>query len=421
MSLPAQVKCRLVATVRGLGSLAIIWVIQEGTREMRKYWNVLARHGLAASLLALAVAHSHAAPVTVPATFSGPAQTFGASLSLTGTLGGQGGGTFGPAGPSQLLLDVPQQSEPIVLNPLGAISRNPTATANLKFDDVSLANQLVSDLNIDFFNGTNLPFSFKRIELEGTATTPSNPTPNPLIIRSDITGTIDSLSFVQDPGLSENGMFTGQLQGSLTANLGLALRVGILTIPINLDPIVLDFDEPFSLPGNFTLTDLQIGQAFPHDALAKIGNTLTNLSFSIMEADTFDLESTTTPLYDISGSFELAVTVGLNNALYSLETTLPDVINEEGAPTLVGDANGDCSVGAADYAIWAAQFGQTAAGLSADFDGNGSVGAGDYALWAANFGKTCPPAGAAVPEPSTLVLGLGGLLGLIGLIRRKRS
>lgn len=94
----------------------------------------------------------------------------------------------------------------------------------------------------------------------------------------------------------------------------------------------------------------------------------------------------------------------------------------EPPPELVGDANGDCSVGAADYAIWAAQFGQTGASLSADFDGNGSVGAGDYALWAANFGKTCDPgaAGAAVPEPSTWALGLLGSLAL-GLVARRRA
>ncbi len=89
-------------------------------------------------------------------------------------------------------------------------------------------------------------------------------------------------------------------------------------------------------------------------------------------------------------------------------------------PTLIGDANGDCSVGAADYALWAAQFGQTAEGLSADFDGNGSVGAGDYALWAANFGNTCPPAGAAVPEPSSVGLLLIGLAGMF-LVGRRRA
>lgn len=91
-------------------------------------------------------------------------------------------------------------------------------------------------------------------------------------------------------------------------------------------------------------------------------------------------------------------------------------------PALVGDANGDCSVGAADYAIWAAQFGQTGASLSADFDANGSVGAGDYTLWAANFGNTCPPAAggaSGVPEPSTVLLAALGFV-LVPILRRAR-
>ncbi len=89
------------------------------------------------------------------------------------------------------------------------------------------------------------------------------------------------------------------------------------------------------------------------------------------------------------------------------------------AAPLVGDANGDCSVGAADYALWAAQFGQTGAGLSADFDGSASVGTGDYALWAANFGNTCPAGVANVPEPSGGALAVGALL-LSGLWRARR-
>ncbi len=87
---------------------------------------------------------------------------------------------------------------------------------------------------------------------------------------------------------------------------------------------------------------------------------------------------------------------------------------------LVGDANGDCSVGAADYALWAAQFGQSGPSLSADFDQNGSVGAGDYALWAANFGHTCPPAanaaGSNVPEPRTAAL-FGLAMGALAICR----
>lgn len=78
-------------------------------------------------------------------------------------------------------------------------------------------------------------------------------------------------------------------------------------------------------------------------------------------------------------------------------------------PSLVGDANGDCTVGAADYALWAAQFGQSGLDLSADFDCNGSVGAGDYALWAANFGNTCSPEASHVPEPANMVLAVSGL------------
>lgn len=95
---------------------------------------------------------------------------------------------------------------------------------------------------------------------------------------------------------------------------------------------------------------------------------------------------------------------------------------------LVGDANGDGLVGAADYAIWAAQFGQTASGLSADFDGNGSVGGGDYTLWAANFttgaggaqgatggaGSAAAAFSASVPEPAAGWLLALGSLALLG-------
>ncbi len=86
----------------------------------------------------------------------------------------------------------------------------------------------------------------------------------------------------------------------------------------------------------------------------------------------------------------------------------------------VGDANGDGQVGAADYALWAAQFGQTGGGLTADFDGNGSVGAADYALWAANFDTGGPGAGEPVPEPSTCVLALVGWLAIGSWLARRR-
>ncbi len=85
-----------------------------------------------------------------------------------------------------------------------------------------------------------------------------------------------------------------------------------------------------------------------------------------------------------------------------VETTLVIHVVPEFLP---GDANHDGTVGTADYAIWAAQFGQMAPGLAADFDNNGEVGAGDYAIWAANFGRTSTSAA----QPTAAPFGLAHL------------
>lgn len=88
----------------------------------------------------------------------------------------------------------------------------------------------------------------------------------------------------------------------------------------------------------------------------------------------------------------------------------------------LGDADGDDEVGSGDYALWAAQFGQTGDYLSADFDGNGYVGTGDYATWAACLTAADEPSltPAAVPEPTTVGLLLAGLtlIAAVGSLRR---
>lgn len=88
---------------------------------------------------------------------------------------------------------------------------------------------------------------------------------------------------------------------------------------------------------------------------------------------------------------------------------------------LNGDANGDGAVGAADYSLWAAAFGQTGENLAADFDFNGEVGAADYAIWAANFGRVVSTisSSTSVPEPTGFPLAAVGM-GMMVIYHRTR-
>jgi len=81
-----------------------------------------------------------------------------------------------------------------------------------------------------------------------------------------------------------------------------------------------------------------------------------------------------------------------------------------------GDYNSNLVVDAADYTIWRDTLGQLVAnpGDGADGDKSGEVDPGDYDHWKAHFGEVVPlDAGGqagAVPEPSTILLLLSGLL-----------
>lgn len=139
--------------------------------------------------------------------------------------------------------------------------------------------------------------------------------------------------------------------------------------------------------------------AFVHDGI-HIMTTLQGLLANLF-LDALDLAyGAGVPLKSEAEILAMAgIGYGGSDTLVAQIGPLSDYIEDFTTPELIGDANGDCTVGAADYALWAAQFGASGMGLSADFDGSGSVGAGDYALWAANFGSTCA-VGSSVPEPS---------------------
>lgn len=104
--------------------------------------------------------------------------------------------------------------------------------------------------------------------------------------------------------------------------------------------------------------------------------------------------------------------------------TEPDVsiLAGETAPGTPGDFNGDGTVDAADYTIWRDNLGLMggATPSQGDANGDGNVTSDDYVLWKSNFGDSGngafvgANATAAVPEPSTFLLGAFAGIALVG-------
>jgi hypothetical protein len=100
-----------------------------------------------------------------------------------------------------------------------------------------------------------------------------------------------------------------------------------------------------------------------------------------------------------------------------------------GKAAVAGDYNGNGTVDAADYVVWRENNGLTSGATAAQGDGNGDgmVNSADYSLWRANFGASgsgsvaALESLAAVPEPSSLFLGLGMAAALvIAFFQRRR-
>lgn len=91
-----------------------------------------------------------------------------------------------------------------------------------------------------------------------------------------------------------------------------------------------------------------------------------------------------------------------------------------------GDYNKDGIVNTADYTVWRDHLNQTTAGgytLPNEGASTGTVDNADYTFWKNNFGAHGSGSGAlgsgAVPEPSTLMMGLCGIVGILAARRKK--
>ena len=92
-------------------------------------------------------------------------------------------------------------------------------------------------------------------------------------------------------------------------------------------------------------------------------------------------------------------------------------------PTYAGDCNLDGIVDVTDLNLWAANAGKTASWQAGDLNYDGVVNLTDLKLLKASIGLPSlsgVSSGAAVPEPSTLVLSAIALLAVIGYRRRSQ-
>ena len=89
--------------------------------------------------------------------------------------------------------------------------------------------------------------------------------------------------------------------------------------------------------------------------------------------------------------------------------------------TLCGDADLDGTVNGADLNTVLSNYNKTGKYWSqGDFNYDGTVNGADLNMVLSNYNQTVS-VGAAVPEPSTLLLAAAGLLGLLAYAWRKRK
>ncbi|TWT66819.1 Soluble aldose sugar dehydrogenase YliI precursor [Posidoniimonas polymericola] len=88
---------------------------------------------------------------------------------------------------------------------------------------------------------------------------------------------------------------------------------------------------------------------------------------------------------------------------------------------ITGDYDGSGLVDDADYAVWAAQLGDSGA-LTADGNADGVVDAADYTVWRDNYGRSLPGSTAATPAPEPAGSALWAAAALAwGVFRRRKT
>lgn len=195
---------------------------------------------------------------------------------------------------------------------------------------------------------------------------------------------------------------TGSVSGAVTVNSGGHIAPGASIESLGVGPLtlnagsVIDYDlgasgDLISVSGLLTLN----------------GGSVNVTDFGGMDVGIFPLIDYGTICTICGGLAALGTPTGPSGFKYSLLDN-GSMINLR--VSLLGDFNFDNSVDVGDYAVWRNGLGTTYV-------------QGDYDVWRAHFGQVAGSgsglgAGAAVPEPATLAMLIGGILPFFGRRRR---
>ena len=228
--------------------------------------------------------------------------------------------------------------------------------------------------------------------LDGFVSTAAEPPTSSLDPANDIFRQAHSIAFSPDNTIMYvHRRIVGAGNAYLGAESGLGAR--ILAIPLDENGLPVIGIDDMGTP-----TDTSDDRLTGITPIFTQGNQGSTASQSVVKTDAAGnvyYSSNQTELveyYSLGGSF--IATTG-SGGTFSIEALA----------VLDGDYNGDGTVDAADYTVW-----------RDNPAANG--GDGGYLVWANNYGATAGSAGAAVPEPTSVLLCLAGLAGLATRSRR---
>jgi len=402
-------------------------------------------------LFGIISAHTlRAAGVTENVTFTGQHQDFGLDITASGSLTVSGTARIHVDvplfGDTHADVTIPLQTIPFSLspNPLNLVS-DPSGSATVGYDDVDLSGATLSDLNVDFRNGTAWNFGVTPIVAQANVNFGILPSFGVDLI-FDIGASLSTFDFAGSGPATvtpSGGSFPSQQYffaqpGTLTAAItgGVNARVETGLFNTNLGQVaslnLTSTDTGFVLPGGMTLTaangppatvvDTQLGLSVPFSlpfSISDAGSIITNDPHGNGSLDT-------NINYSLSGDFTLG------NLDYSLDSGPPGPRTDSmlyggnaGRFFSIDPSDGSTTnISTSGFSIESMAFDPTGGvlyggGISGRFfsidpsDGSQTnISTGGFSIEGLAFEP--------VPEPSSLILASLGALSLAGFGRRRR-